>query len=406
MIFLLHSRPIEELKAAAIIANTIQENEGGELANMFLFIEEHGDSGLREIAKRCKNQSMKAIEKMCIDWATKGAVDDPYNEFFIQAKSTAEIPEEWWNDMFSINEIEVPKGMNRETVMNIYSAGKCLNFARKWDFMFELDIKNKDFDKLAREASRAANKHMLMLFIDKENLMQKLADLMNYVLLRRGDFVSTLLAEGAKADKRIGFILNYFSHRTIDNIKYTQFGVDGPELSYKPKGITSVLFNQKFTTAYKAASSLLLKIKKAEFALSMNKRVCKNRKQFILIFEMFTFVSAIAHFFNFGIRSKCDKLLESVKSADNFDIIVAAFQTHVKELIRTCWLTTDFRNARTSLYNALSSVEEATMNENAVDDNRIVFYRALKSFGFCLIQENGDTKILGRQLSHLYPLIF
>ena len=406
MIFLLHSKPVEELKAAAIIANTIQNHEGGELANMFLFIEEHGDATLKDVSRRCRGQSMKAIERMCIDWSLKGRVDDPYNEFFIQAKATAETPEEWWNDMFNIDEIEVPKGMNRETVMDIYSAGKCLNFVRKWDHTVELDIKNDNFAALVKEASEAANKQMLMLFMDQEHLMQKLIDLMDYVLLRRGDFASTLLAEGAKADKRINFILNYFSHRTIEGIKYMQFGIDGPELSYTPKGITSVLFNQEFTTAYRTVSSLLLKIKKAEFALAMNKKICKNKKQSTLIFEMFAFVNAITHYFNFGIRSRCEQLIEKINEASDFDSVVKAFQTHVKDLIRTCWLTSDFRNARTSLFNALSSVEEATMNEETVDDNRIVFYGALKSFGICLIHENGDAKILGRQLAHLYPLVF
>ena len=406
MMFLLNSKPCEELKAASIIANTIQDVDGGQLVNLLLAIEEHGDETIVAISRLCREQCMKTIEKMSINWVTKGTVDDPYNEFFIQASKNAETPEEWWFDMFRIDQLEVPKLMDRKTVKAIYSAGKCLNFIKKWDFLIELKIDNKDFVDLVLESSQLANKHMLNIFMGQENLIQKMNDLMDYMLLRRGDFAYKLMEDGANADNRINFILNHFSHRTIEGIKYTQFGSDGPELSYTGQGITSILFSQDFNKTYKSASSLLLKIIKAEYSISCNKKNCTNRQQYTLLFEMYVFVHAVSQHFNLNIRTKCNQFLDDVKNATKFEKIVKHFKAHSQDIIKTCWLSSEFRKPRASLYYTLSAVEEATMNQDTPEENRKTFYEALKSFGLSILQLSGDPKTLGRELLHFFPLVF
>ncbi|EAY00433.1 hypothetical protein TVAG_084700 [Trichomonas vaginalis G3] len=404
-LFLLNNRQIDIIKSAAIIINTIKLESGGILVNRLMEIEKHGDELIKIVANKFRNAAFEVIEKMSIDWSTKGRVDDPFGEFFVKTRAKATTPGEWWSDLYYLSELEVPKSMLKSSVGNVFSSGLCLNFVRQWEENIELDIEAENFDALVKKASEISNSHMMTLFIDHEKIISRLNDAVDFVLFRRGDFATVLLENSANAEKRLPLILHDYIGRKCPDLKYLEFGGEGSRLRYEPQGISCVLFTSNFNDVYEAASALLLRVRRAQFAISRVGRYEKGFSQGVLLFEMLALCNTISMYFNLSIVSKTAIVMDKIKKAKEFAEIVKAFEKNSTDIIESCWISAANRSLRDKLYMLMTTVEEATILPRDVEKNRNSFYSSLKEFCKLLATKDGNAKILYRQIYQVFPTI-
>lgn len=402
-VYLLNSKLVNILRAAAIIVNTIKLESGGILVNKLMDLEKHGDEYIKLVANKCRVAAFEAIEKMCIDWATKGRVDDPFGEFFVKTRAKATTPSEWWSGLYHLSELEVPRSMKKESVNYVFSSGLCLNFVRQWEENIELDLEEQNFDDLVKKASSISNSHMMILFLDHERAISRLNDAVDFVLLRRGDFATIILENSANAEKRLPLLLHDYIGRKCDELKYLEFGGEGPRLRYQPDGISSILFSPNFNDVYESASALLLRIRRAHFAITRVGRYEKGFQQRLLLFEMLTMCNTILIFFNLGIISRTAAAIDRIKKSSEFADIVKAFEKNATEIIENCWLSSSNRALREKLYFLMTTVEEITVLPRDVEKNRESFYKSFKDFCTLLATKEGSAKGLYRNLYQAFP---
>lgn len=414
----LEGNPISELQAASIICNTLETMRAASIYNVLNHISKHGDKTMAQVATRMRDKSFEGIEHMIKSWVTKGAVDDPFSEFFIQLKANVPIYSNWWHDQYFIAKAIVPSDLTDELIHIIFSAGKALNFLRTCDRPVELQIDNKlTLPEYVKTAAKEANSLILGLIMKDDLLMNALHDINAYVLLQRGDFAKSFIETDPAIMKRmVSATISEFAEKTVENIRYDENEPPMGAFRYEAKSPLSAIFGPNELKAYKVVSGLLLRLKRCENTLNNTK--LKLRAAQILAFEMQAFNRLVGDYFNVHIIHKSyDNFKNTVLEKEvSFDTLLAAHTAHVNFIARGCWATNSGRECRASLYKILDIIDKLNERFNGVkpdskqnkliDDLRKLFYESLTQFQISLQNHKMSGIELAPPLTRMFKNVF
>lgn len=399
LISLLLSPDIEKLKAAAVICTNIMRKKGCELFNTLHLFLSHGNKNISEVASEMEKKCFEFIDSLIRSWITQGRVSDPFSEFFILCNDSIRLCSEWWNNRFSlIDNSLLPVMLSQETINSIFNSGKILNFLRKWDEPVALSIdQSLPFDEFVQICSKQTTELMLNLMFKKNHLLQSLQDIHDFVLLQRGDYVSSLLEiDYGSISRRISYIINTFSQHIIREIDFKIKNNDW-ELEYHSLPPLSAVFGTTELNVYKAVSLILLRLKRVEFILIHTEK--QTRQISIVLYEMLHFVQIVQNFFNLHIiQTSYKHLLEVLEHPTSFDEILKEHKEHATKIARGLWVTTTGSQCKNALFKILEKIEFTAKSPVELFDNHKEFRALVQDFYTTIFRQKPTGKELARIL--------
>lgn len=399
LLSLLLTPEIEKLKATAIICSTISHKKGCELFNTLHIFISHGNKNISEVASEMEQKCFEFINSLVRTWITQGRVSDPFSEFFVQCNESIRLCSEWWNNRFSlINKEQLPMTLSQETIMSIFNSGKTLNFLRQWDEPVVLSIdQSLPFDEFVQTSSKETTELMLNLMFKKHNLLQSLQDIHDFVLLQRGDYVSSLLEiDYGSISRRISYIINTFSHHIIREIDFKIKNNDW-ELEYQALAPLSAVFGTTELNVYKAVSLILLRLKRIEHALIHADR--STRQMSLVFYEMLHFIRIIQSFFNLHIiQASYKHLLEVLEHPSSFDEVLKEHKDHTTKIARGLWVTQSGAQCKNALFKILENIDFAVKSPAELFENYNLFKSHVQEFYNTIFRQKPTGKELGRIL--------
>ncbi|OHT02887.1 Spc97 [Tritrichomonas foetus] len=409
--------PIDDLKAAAIICTTIETMRASSIYNVLNYIAQHGDKSMVSIAIRMREKALEGIEYMIKSWVTKGTVDDPFFEFFIQIKGDVEIYSNWWHDRYFIAKAIVPHNLSEDIVKKIFSAGKALNFVRTFDQPVELEIDNSlPLETFVDMADKQANAHILSLIMHDDLFSIALHDIQCFVLLQRGDFTTDFINKDPNQVKLgVQTIISQYANRNIENISYDSSILPTGGFRYDAKSPLSSILGPNEVRAYRVVSAVLLRLKRTE--QKVNNSVFLFKSVQLLAFEMRTFIGLIGDYLNIQVIHKSYETMKSVilKGDILFDDLLRSHTQHVSNIARGCWITKSGEACRVVLYKLLNVIDQISnlnnvkfSKENNLLTNKIRcdFYQTLKEFNSALLQHKISGIELAPPLTRMFRNVF
>lgn len=122
--------PLENLKWLASMVKVCQGQKGGALASAVYDFSHHGDSNVKNLAKRMLENVCNPLYNMLIKWITDGELDDPHKEFFIQACSDVG-GDRMWHEKYQVRNSMLPSFITKAQAKKILGTGKNINFLRE-----------------------------------------------------------------------------------------------------------------------------------------------------------------------------------------------------------------------------------------------------------------------------------
>jgi hypothetical protein len=318
-------------------------------------IADHGDRYVSDVAQLFRSKAMDCIELMVKSWASKGQVDDPFSEFFIRCKGNVVVYSNWWHDCYFIAQGIVPATFSEELIDLMMSAGKALNFMRKFDEPVELCIDDSlPLSEFLKVAAREANGHILNLVMKNGLFESSIADIHNFMLLGRGDFASELL-ESRTIHPQVQILARKLVNRPIANITFREGDKEGFSFDAKPP--LSAVIGPYELQAYKAVSALLVRIRRSiESARRFDRR---DKLKQILFFEITNFLTLIYDFFQSQVILRSYVQLQRVLHDPQitFDRLLAEHTRHTSNIARGCWVSKSGQECRESLIDILVLID-------------------------------------------------
>ena len=372
MLTFLSSSQIDELRAAAIICSTIDSMGASSIYNVLHTISQHGDQNIANVALRMKEKTFEGIEKMIKSWVSKGEVDDPFFEFFIQVKGDVQIYSNWWHDKYFIAQAIVPVNLSQSLIKKIFSAGKSLNFVRMCDEPVQLEIDSSlSLEQYVEIAAKEANDHILGLIMNDDIFSISLQDINSFVLLQRGDFSIEFLEKDPDQVKlMLQGLINEFSNRKIENITYDSEIQPTGGFKYNAKSPLSAIFGPNELRAYKVVSAILLRLKRSEHLL--NSSIFLFRSAQILAFEVRAFISLVGDYLNVHIIYKSYENMKSIilNKDISFDELLYQHTAHVNFIARGCWATNSGQKCRMILFKMLDIIDIISLKLNNIKKSK------------------------------------
>jgi hypothetical protein len=390
-----------QLRAIAIVCQTIGSAKGGVLYNKLDLISQHGDPDIASAATQMKYRCFEFISQLIRDWVSKGDVDDPFLEFFVRGNPSVILCSKWWPERYSIVAEEVPAVLTGEESSMIFSAGKALNFLRQWDRPVILEIdRGLGLSDFIGRASNEARSRLLGLLNRDNMLMKSLKDIHDFVLLQRGDFALAVMGfERDSIPRRLEQIIRQFSNHSIQEIDCEVSNTDW-QFAYRALPPISAVLGQSELTAYKLVSGLLVRFKKTEFNLIRVRSQTKGRTALLLIWEMHSVVRLLQDFLNiYVIKRSYRKVMTICQNSETFDDILQAHGSHVVAITRGCWLTESGRDCRKCLYQLLQGIDNSVFTDEYIQEARTLFHGHVKQFYDVILHHQGTGRALGSQLS-------
>ena len=122
--------PLQTLKRLASIVNVCQSQKGGALTSAVYEFNHHGDTGVRKLVKRILESVCHPLYNMLMRWITDGELDDPYQEFFIEARADV-AGDRMWHEKYQVRNEMVPSFISKSQAKKILGTGKSINFLRE-----------------------------------------------------------------------------------------------------------------------------------------------------------------------------------------------------------------------------------------------------------------------------------
>jgi hypothetical protein len=353
MFSLLLSPVVCKLRATTLICNTLKQMRAASPYNVLHLLASHGDPVIADIACLLRDKAMECIERMVKSWASKGQVEDPFSEFFIRCKGSAVVYSNWWHDCYFVAQGIVPSAFTEETIELIMSAGKALNFMRKFAEPVELAIDNSlPLQEFLQIAARDANGHILNLIMKDGLLPSAIADIHDFMLLGRGDFAAVLLDS---RPNMVPILLLRFAKRVVPNLSFRGGEKDG--FVFDPKPPLSSVIGPYEVQAYKAVSALLVRVRRSMESL---RRIEKpDRLTQLFVWELQSFVTLVYDFFHAQVIVKSYSALKEVLRDPNltFDQLLAEHARHTSNIARGCWVSKSGQDCRLALMDLLAVVD-------------------------------------------------
>lgn len=412
---LLNSNMILGLKAATIICSTIGPANGGRLINSLFKIEKHGFSNISSLAGSAHDKCMDVMNYMIRSWTSKGIFDDPFDEFFIKVRSTGETPSKWWNLMYHIEKEEVPLCFDDSFVSKIYDSGKYLNFFRKWEDPIDLNLDyNLDLNEFVERAHIEANEKILDIFINKYKLLDVYIDIIDFVLLRRGDFAYALIEKRTNDSTKINFLASEFTDKRMEGLMFVM-DEEGGALSYRINSVLSIIFSDNDMLVIRTASKILYRLKTLE--LKYNELTIKKRRKLVSIglrqvnkgiftfkFEMLQFIRIILNHFYIQVINKAYYFIkEEIMKPRTFVDLIKTHKRFIKQLVVDLWLAKNSDIVK-SLFLVLENIGQNLSEPGDPDLNRKEFMKLVLNFRNVLLTKQGLPKLLARVLTNFFEL--
>lgn len=429
---LLSSNQIEQLSAAAIICNTVNDLDGSNLYNNFCKISLHGDPTISSMAMILKEKTFSAYDFAIREWITKGTLNDPYQEFFISSNENIDSCSQWWTDRFQTKKESIPINLSQSIVETIFTAGKALNFLRKWDTPVELKLNSSlKLEDFVQEASSKANKELLNCIILKYNLGKTLNDILDYMLLSRGDFASSFIEnDSGSISYRLTSIIQQFASYPVKGL---DIGLSNNkwQFSYSCFPPLSAIFGPEELRIYSSVSQLMISLKATHSRILKSIRnlhkidrvrisyVIKEKKkadvknfqadsiEHAFFYKSMHLINIISDFFHFHVISQLSyKLQSKLKNPFSFDELLEAHKKFTHGLMRGCFLSQSGKDCHLALESLLSTITNCIQanewNQEIMND----FHDHIRQFVEVLNNNEVGGKILANPIRNIFPYIF
>jgi hypothetical protein len=283
------------------------------------------------------------------------------------------------------------------------SAGKALNFVRKFDQPVELTIDRLlPLPEFLRIAAAESNRHILNLIMKDRLFTDAIADIHNFMLLRRGDFATEFLDQ--ERQSRFQFVVTGFIDRPVPNITYREGDKEGFFFDAKPP--LSAILGPYELQAYKAVSVILLRVRRAiEFAKRIEK---KEKPMQILWFHIISFLNLVYDFFHTQVILKSYSRLQEVVADPEltFDKLLQEHSTHTSNIARGCWASKSGQECRESLYEVLGVIEGAAGEPGSPAEVTQALHQALFKFRTMLLSHHVSGRALVGALTSRFRNVF
>ena len=402
----LFSPLIDELRAATIICSTLKQMKAVSLYNVLHLMTSHGDSSVAQVALRMRDKAMECIDKMIRDWASKGEVNDPFSEFFVRCKSDVVIYSNWWHDCYFIATGIVPSTLDETVLQHLFSAGKALNFLRKFAEPVELDIdRSISLDAFVASAFVESNKLMLALVMKDGLFATALDDIHRFALLGRGDFATSFVDENETFKKmRFTTLTRRFIGRTVPELTYKEDS--GGAFVYDAKPPLSAIIGPYEIQAYKAVSRVLLRMRRVlQFLLTVEKETLQKR---IVCFELWNFANLVYNFFQTQVILKSYSTLKEVVADPDvdFDKLLREHARHTSNIARGCWMSGSGKECRDALYEVLDIIDTLKTPDVSLRELRENFQASLFKFRTVLLSHQVSGRALVNALTKCFRNVF
>ncbi|XP_072391164.1 gamma-tubulin complex component 3 homolog [Diabrotica undecimpunctata] len=404
----------------AYISEQCSDKKGGALITAIHGFLQHGSKCAREVSETVLKSVCKPLYVMLSRWLLDGEINDPYNEFFIEAK-TIKTAERLWHDKYNVRQSMVPSFITMGQAKKILAAGKSINFLRQIckdggqlpgrESLQKL-FKNStaealfapeqsiEFHATLENVYKETSVRVLDLLKHKYKLYEHLQSLRRYLLLGQGDFIRHLLELLAPelnkpAENIYGHTLSailesairvtnaqYENEDTLNRLNVSfmshssgDTGWDVFSLMYIVDGPIGTIFQHTMPT-YQSLFGALWKAKRTEYALSNMRRqqICmaklfrriKELKPVmhiihILTSKMIHFLHQTQYYFLFEVL-ECSwaEMQNQVNKAESLDDIIIAHSGFLSSVQRGVLLDESSRQLFAhliSIYNFVMNLE-------------------------------------------------
>ncbi|CAH1117505.1 unnamed protein product [Phaedon cochleariae] len=405
----------------AYIAEQCSDKKGGSLITAIHGFLQHGSKCAQEVSEKVLKAVCKPLYIMLSRWLLDGEINDPCNEFFVEAK-TVIAAERLWHDKYRIRREMVPSFVTVGQARKVLATGKSINFLRQIckdggtlpgreslqklfrtttaDALFAPE-RSIEFHTTLENVYQETSLRVLDLLKNKYKLYEHLQSLRRYLLLGQGDFIRHLLEllspELNKPAKQIyshtlSAILEsairvtnaqYEDEETLRRLNVSfmshssgDTGWDVFSLVYIVDGPIGTIFQQTMPT-YQSLFGALWKAKRTEYVLANMRRqqICmaklftkiKELKPVmhiihILTCKMIHFLRQTQYYFLFEVL-ECSwaEMQNQVNKAECLDDVINAHSCFLSSIQRGVLLDENSRQ----LFSHLISIYNFVMNLEA-----------------------------------------
>lgn len=198
--------PIEILRILATVISEIKKsNLYGVPVTSLLYTtlsKFRGYPHARDIFNFIFTESIQPVLRFIEKWVFAGEIDDPSNEFFIRSnikeKKIDTIPDNFWDDRYSIVHERKPSYLSTSVIDYIFSAGKarsvlCGCGKYKPEMERKLTLKDIQIEAPMIEISRVSSSLLINFFLHEQELENCFRTIKTVFLCQRGDWLSSFL---------------------------------------------------------------------------------------------------------------------------------------------------------------------------------------------------------------------
>lgn len=401
---LINSPIIDKLKASAIICNTTFGLKGGFYYNKLNSLSNHGDLEIKTVSKIMYDLSFNMINNMVREWISRGVIIDQYDEFFIKKNEDVNFCSDWWDRQYSLITSEAPLCFNSSQIQMIFDSGKILNFLRRWDHPVEINVDTSlPLNEYIVKCSEATEKLIIDLMYAK-NLKSNIHHIYSYLLLGRGDFANSFMAIDDDAKHiQLHRIAYEIAKQPIEGFDFVVR--DGSwSFAYHISPPLSLLLNSKVMAVYKAVSTQLLHLKKAEYKILRCREQFKSETEYCTtIFRMIHFINLVSDFFHQEVIQKSfTKLEKSIEKSTKISEIMKHLEKHCAEIARGCWASNSGKECSAALRKVLSTIEDVVDSDKTLEQSVEEFSNAIIDFKAKCTQNKTGASELVRPLTRIF----
>ncbi|XP_053594050.1 gamma-tubulin complex component 3 homolog [Microplitis demolitor] len=207
--------PLENFKWLGIIVRACQNEKGGALASAVYEFSHHGDPKVKKLVNRILSSVCEPLYNMLIRWINDGELDDPFQEFFIEARTDV-MGDRMWHEKYHVRDNMLPTFIPKSQAKKILGTGKSINFLRQVCkdstaiYSRHADMLIDDTDKsnveaffnmdpdgplqMMMDAAYKENSTRVVEMLTKQcQLIDHLQGIKGYLLLGQGHFIQHLM---------------------------------------------------------------------------------------------------------------------------------------------------------------------------------------------------------------------
>jgi len=183
---------------------------GGALITLLYAYRDSGDPSVQQFAQALLVEAQKPFVNMLRRWLFEGELDDPFNEFFIQADESRGV--DMWSSKYTLNSDMIPSFITPMLAEQILYVGKCLNFirhvCREHDYVVTWSrrrdtplsspnqvqsIDARGLGSVVSKAHKEISRHLLDIIFSRHKFVEHLGGIKRYLLTGQGDFIQYLM---------------------------------------------------------------------------------------------------------------------------------------------------------------------------------------------------------------------